>query len=79
MNNITNSSTICIVQPYAENWLAKAIAILAYGITVLGSGMWTWEFILDLSKSNKDWNIFSIFRSWIKGMVRFHNFQTFIE
>ena len=79
MNNITNSSTICIVQPYAENWLAKAIAILAYGITVLGSGMWTREFILDLSKSNKDWNIFSIFRSWIKGMVRFHNFQTFIE
>ena len=79
MNITTNASFICIVEPFAENWLAKMIAILAYGITVLGSGMWAQEFILDLSNSAKDWNIFSIVRSWIKGMVRFYKFQTFME
>ena len=71
MNNTATSTIICSVQPFAESWVAKGAAMVAYGIGVFGSLMWTRELISDLTNPYKYWTIFSILRAWIKALVSF--------
>ena len=71
MNNTATSTIICSVQPFAESWVVKGAAMVAYGIGIFGSVMWTRELISDLTNPYKYWTIFSILRAWIKALVSF--------
>ena len=64
-----NSTTICNIQLFAEDWISQSASVVSYCIGFIGSIIWTKKSLQEICDSSQNWTIFSIFRTWIKALV----------
>ena len=76
-----NSTTICNIQLFAEDWISQSASVVSYCIGFIGSIIWTKKSLQEICDSSQNWTIFSIFRTWIKALVSkaLYYIQNFLE